>query len=330
MQRFTIGLLILLVAVAPARAVQVGWSVDVHQNQFPVCADDFHVWGVVESIPGLNGPVPPTLISQDDLEPYDHYQGQNCYSGVFDQFSYQIGGTPNPNLPAPSGYVGPWPPVNPPYYYFEANWWSDTDCVEFCHWAHFGLKFDVNNANAGYWLQGIWTAEHGAQYANKVTPMVSFSVTDGLSGKLRINNATPYQLGVDQVDLIALPNMNFDINNLTTDYFDAHPELQWTSVPGGTGPVPQYMAPDSFFDVFLETVAVPGGSGQTFGNLQPGQLIISRQRLSYDKALVGIAGTGTDYFWQYEIHEVVPEPSSIVMLLCAAGAVLGLAWRKIR
>jgi hypothetical protein len=245
MHRFTIPVLIFLMTVASAQAAQVGWSVDIHQNQFRPCADDFHVWGVVESVPGQNGEVPPVLISHDDVDPNANYwvNEPTCYSGVLDQFSYQIGGPANPNLPQPPGYVGQWPPVGPPFYYFEANWWSDIDCVEYCHWAHFGLKFEVNDANYGYWLQGKWTAEHGAQYAQYTTPMVGFSVTDGADSRLRIGNANPIQLGVGQVELLALPvGADFDIENLTTTYFDKNPGLVWSPVP--VGAVPQFMAPD--------------------------------------------------------------------------------------
>jgi len=44
MHKFTLTVLFLLAAIATAQAAQVGWSVDIHQNQFQPCADDFHVW----------------------------------------------------------------------------------------------------------------------------------------------------------------------------------------------------------------------------------------------------------------------------------------------
>ncbi|MCX6875514.1 MAG: hypothetical protein NTW21_17155 [Verrucomicrobia bacterium] len=295
-----LGLAVLLASSAPVGALQVGWSVDIHQNQFVPCADDFHVWGVLESLPDQYGEHPPTLLAQDNVEPYDKYQGQICYSDIFDHFSYTIGGPQNPNLPRPPGYVGPWPPTGPPFYYFEANWWSDENCVEFCHWAHFGLKFEENDGNYGYWLQGRWTAEHGAQYATSNTPMLGFAVIErqGPGPVIRLQNANTVPIGVAQMQTLLLPaGTNFDINNLTTNHFDVHPEFVWTQVPGGL--LPAFVAPSSFFDVFLESIGTAPHNGQ---------VLLARQQLTHTAV-----GGRTETFWQYQLHEspaaVTPTPA---------------------
>jgi hypothetical protein len=125
------------------------------------------------------------------------------------------------------------------------------------------------------------------------------------------------------VQLAALPvGTDFDINNLCNSFFDIHTEITWSPNPVVT---PQYIAPSSFFDVFLESVAVPGGGGQTFANLLPGQVLLARQQYSYP-----IAGGGTETFWEYQLHEVpalVPEPSTAVMLIVVAGGLL-VWWRR--
>jgi hypothetical protein len=330
---------VVLLAAAPAMAVQVGWSVDVRQTQISPVADDYHIWGVLQSLPDMNGPRAPTLISSDEhAYPCDPncqcggVMGSTCHCGPLDNFSYQIGGTPNPNLPRPQGYVGPWPPVGGPFYYFEANWSSTQYYVGYNDWAHFGLKFDENQANYGYWLQGKWTAGNGAQYAEQNTPIASFEVVDGPSGYLRLQNGfnpeppgpTPVTLGLSAVQLAALPvGTNFDIDNLTNSFFDIHTEITWSANP--IGPTPQYIAPSSFFDVFLESVAVPGAGGQTFANLLPGQLLLARQQFTYP-----LVGGGTETFWEYQMHEVplpVPEPSTIVMFVLMVGGLLAW-WRR--
>jgi hypothetical protein len=347
-RRIAFSMVTLLITTSPTYAVQVGWSVDVHQNEFIPCADDYHVWGVLQSMPGQNGPVSPTLISQDNLEPYDHYQGTNCYSGIFDHFSYQIGGAANPNLPRPTGYPAgqPWPPTSPPFYYFEANWWSDENCVEFCHWAHFGLKFEEQGQNVAYWLQGKWTAAHGAEYADGTTPMLGFSISDGAGGALRLGTGTiitPPEppppvlpdgaLSVSSLQLAALPvGADFPIENLGKSFFGESLNTpfvfggQTFNWSGNLTPTPQYLAPDSFFDVFLESVAVPGtGGSQNFAQLLPGQIILARQQLSYSFINLQTGLRQTDTFWQYELHGVVPEPSSLVLLASAAIVLLSLA-----
>lgn len=347
MRRLVLILAVLLLAAAPVQAVQVGWSVDVRQTSFLPVANDFHVWGVLESMPNLDAtPHPPMLVSHNEsttvCDPFcqcgDMGGGMSgCNCGTLGIFTHQIGGAPNPNHNPPTGYVGPWPP-NGPYYYFEANWRSDTKHVGFNDWAHFGLKFDVNDANYGYWLQGKWTKENlGVQtYAPATVPLVGFIVNDGAGGKLRLQNANPIQLGVSEVQLAAMPvGTDFFVENLTNSFFDIYTEITWASVPVGPGnPVPNYMVPDSFFDVFLESVAVPGAGagGQTFAQLAPGQLILARQALTYqgpDPANPGQLKTET--FWQYEMHEVVapvPEPSTVALLLGGLGAVAVLFWRK--
>jgi hypothetical protein len=339
LHRLTLLMVVLFVA-APALGVQVGWSVDVRQTQIMPIADDYHIWGVLESYPTSGVPVAPTLIgSEQHAYPCDPnclcggVMGSTCHCGPLDNFSYQIGGTPNPNLPQPYGYVGPWPPVGVgPFYYFEANWSSMQHYVGYNDWAHFGLKFDENQANYGYWLQGKWTAGNGTQYAAQNTPIASFEVVDGPGGRLRLANGfnsdppggTPIALQLNSVELTALPvGTNFDIDNLCNSFFDIHTEITWSANPIVT---PQYIAPSSFFDVFLESVAVPGGGGQTFANLLPGQLLLARQQFSYP-----VVGGGTETFWEYQMHEVplpVPEPSSIAMLVLMTGGLL--AWRRRR
>jgi hypothetical protein len=60
----------------------------------------------------------------------------------------------------------------------------------------------------------------------------------------------------------------------------------------------------------------------------PGEVMLARQHVFYNAADFGVAGGGTLDFWEYQLHEVVPEPSTIVLLLCAAGTMLVLARRR--
>jgi hypothetical protein len=323
---------------APTYAVLVGWSVDVHQGKwngqywppgvpvqppyplpppnlpFPNFANDFHIWGVVESML-----TPPTLVRQVNFQttgPFTVPPFQRIPGGLsFPNFTFFWSQTPPFPMPLPPLAPPPGPP-GAPFYYFEAMWFdaSGLTNVMFCQWMHFGLLFNVNGGNYGYWLQGMWTF-NGVDPPGP--PICGWEVGPGPHEKepiplfIRIGNQSGVELFPIRMDLMVLDadeGRAFPLEKLNTDFFDSHPEWnqRWVPVPPPLVPqvLPGDFSVDSFFDVFLGDV--PG-----LPPLLPGQILLARQHFSYydesygepaagEAPAVGVAGNA--HFWQYEIH----------------------------
>jgi hypothetical protein len=330
-----------LLTVAPTYAVLVGWNVDIHQGKwngqywppgvpppvpppsppwpFPRFANDFHVWGVVESML-----TPPILLNQVNFQttgpftvpPFQRIAGGLEFpAALFTAMFSQMPPFPWPLPPGPP----PMPPIIPggPFYYFAANWKGAN--IPFCSWMHFGLLFRVNGCNYGYWLRGMWTY-NGIDPPGP--PIYGFEVGGGIDPTgggttapqyIRIGNTSgreTYPMSMDLMVMDADEGRAFPLEDLNTDFFTRHTEYnqRWVHMPAAM--LPQYLPSSetmsSFFDVFFEQLPTPGGPL----HVRPGQILIARQHSGYFDTLTGSDGAptiGTADFWQYEIHgQVLP------------------------
>ena len=323
-----LGLLVLLAASSPAYALRVGWNVDIKQVKFNDYADGFHVWGLLESGDPL-GNNPPTFTSQvnfltsgpDGVPPW------NPGPQALDTFGApQIGGVIPAGHPLPPG---PPNPINPPWYFFDANWSTSTgQQIPNNQWVHFGLEFNEECHNIGYWLRAGW--KQGA--LDPPVPIYGFKVLDGYPTLppqerrgITIQNASEAETSVLAMDLLVLSKADGDkiaLADLNTDYFRDHSEFVWTQVPldkmHGLGSLGVFQ-PDSFFDVFFDEI-------EGLPQLQPEGYVIARQHSEYS----GYVSSSGDY-WQYELHEAnTPEPGTLVLLGTATLGLLAYAWRRRR
>jgi hypothetical protein len=287
------------IAVGPAAyALRVAVNVDVHQNKFPDFANDFHIWGIVES-GDHQGNNPPILVDHAD--------------DLFPNFNSVIGGAPTRPLPP-----GAPPILNPPFYFFEGSWSGAN--IPSCNWVHLGLEFDETCHNIGYWLQGVWTKDGVDPSGN---PLYGFKVDDlGPQQTFTIQNASDVQTELLQMDLAVLaPGTDFPLQNLNADYFANNPDaVNWftVDVSGGGGSGGTIMTGDgSEFEVDIESVL---GRRLDFS-----EILISRQHSSYE-------GASTDYFWQFEMHEAhpIPEPTTICLMGFGILGLLGIVIRRHR
>jgi len=333
--RLILGAVVILAIVASqVHAARVAWNVDIHQNKFGYPGDpdplgqlnyanDFHVWGVLESM--IN---PPVLLGQVNFQttgpvgppPWapviPGLSFENFNSRITDQPALLV--PPARPLPVPAPPSPPVPPIIPggPFYYFDANW-STAGQIPYCTWMHFGLDFWEDGHNIGYWLQGVWTKNGVDPVAN---PIYGFEVTDDVGQqKIRVQNASGTETSVTAMDVMRLSPAEvntFLLADLNTNFFDENPEWnqRFVHVPtgmlpssfGGTiiGPPEQTIA--SFFDVYLEVMLG--------GPLLPGEGLIARQHSTY------LEPTGDPDFWQYELHGLeIPEPTSLAGVLIGLG-----------
>ena len=205
-----VAALVVLVTSSPALAVRISLAVDVHQGKTFIglidpgtglpftnnIADDFHLWGVIESA----GPAP-TLAGTTNFQTV----GPPTYAAVplglsFPAPTTTFGGAPV--RPLPPAYPGPVPPV-PPFYYFDANW--STTPIPTCTWMHFAVGFNVINTNLLYWMQAVWT-KNGVDPPGQ--PIYGFYVKDGISTPeeplIHIQNASGVDTTVESMQMMIL------------------------------------------------------------------------------------------------------------------------------
>ncbi len=281
--------------------VRVGWNVDIHQGVVGWWANDFHIWGVLESwtVPTLTSNVNFETTGPNGTPPWGIVPG-GLYLETFNHLITDNYVVP-PARPLPAG--APVITAGGPFYYFEGNW-STITTIPYCHWIHFGLEFKESGCNVGYWLQGIWT--QNGQDSLLVNPLYGFDVIDGGGGgggggRIRIQNASgieTYPIEMQMMVLHGAEGQIFPLENLNTSFFDNHPEWnsRWVSVP--TMLIPSTLigdgGPDSFFDVYFDMV--PG-----LGPITPEDVLIARQHSTFNEP----GSTQPPEFWQYEIHGAV-------------------------
>ncbi len=333
-----VSVLLCLAAVAavctPAYALRVGWNVDIHQGKFggpgdPAgpnnYANDFHIWGVLESWnkPTNTGNVNFQTTGPAGIPPWKIIPPPPPAANIglwFETFDPPLI-TDQPALVPPGRPLPPLaPPINPggPFYYFDTTWKTDGK-IPYCTWMHFGLEFEEAGFNIGYWLQGVWTKD-GKDPDGQ--PLYGFEVVHpegggggAGGGRIRIQNASGVPTELLKMDLMVLHGtvgQNFPLEDLNTDFFDTHPEWnqKWVSVPSSLLPTAMLMGnggPDSFFDVFFDTVT-------GLGPMVDGDVLLARQYSEY-------TGGSQDFFWQYELHGV-PEPATLSLLALSGLALL--------
>ena len=292
---------------APARALEAGITLDVHQDVFPqeLWPNDFHIEGLICS---NNGTVPVVIQHID---------------GPFDPLSF----TYTVNKIDPSNPGDCW-------YWFEATWVMPPGMyLSYCSVIHLGLLFDVDASNIVIDLVGWWTRDgmpvggmFGGLGNGGYVPLVGFNVQDtGTPQIITIGNGdlpitpvlpppiinpppwppAPIELQVLQMDVAAFPPgapPNFD----ELYEFGAQQFFSWASIAYADGtPInpgrPLYMAPDSFFDVYLEV----GRAGELRAlpptPIQPGGFLVARQKVRF------MNNDGLyEERWFWEIHGAQP------------------------
>ena len=298
---------LLLAGAMPAYGIEAGITLDVHQDIGPdqpgLWPNDFHIEGLVCS---NNGVVPMVI---------DHVDGP------FPHFAYSINKV-NPGDPSDC------------WYWVEASWWGDphTGYIPFCTVIHLGVLFEVDTANVVVDLIGWWTQDgipvgqiYGGLRNQGYVPAIGFNVVDQVSpqvitignGDLPITPALPpppiappwppagISLLFVQAEVVPFPP---GAPPPFRELWEFGQQQGWPWIPviydDGT-PVsrsrPVYLAPSSFFDIFLES-APPPGSGrmgvQDPFTIAPGGFVVMRQ-------LVGFLNNSTREYeerWFWEIH----------------------------
>lgn len=292
-----------LLGVTPARALEAGITLDVHQdildpNMWP---NDFHIQGLVCS---NNGTVP--VVTQH-------------IDGPFTNFTYTVTKMSGDDC----------------WYWFEATWWMDPGLyIPYCTVIHLGILFDVDSSNIVIDLVGWWTRDGmpvGGMIGNLgnsgYAPLVGFNVQDTVTPQIiTIGNGDlpitpvlpppvinpppwppdPIEYWVLQMDVAAFPpGAAPSFNELYEG--GAQQSFPWAPITYADGtPInpgrPLYMAPDSFFDIFLETF---GRAGELQAlpptPIQPGGFLVARQLVQFlnnDNQL--------EQRWFWEIHGAQP------------------------
>ncbi len=285
---------------ASAYALQAGITVDIHQdNMLPVgqMPNDYHVEGLICS---NNGTMPTVLQHIDDL-----------FTPPAGTFSYSI---------APAGLP------DPCYFTFVADWrLTNGTEVPYCTVIHLGLLFDVDASNIVIDIHGWWT-RNGVPVGRifpwlrngGYSPTLGFRVEDAGNQFVRIGNGfvvqpppipppPPIEVSLTQLEVVPFPPGPppplGELREGGTQQF-----WPWVPVVNGAGvpisPInPMYMAPDSFFDVFLE-MSIPGQPGLPPGQqftIPPGGFLVVRQRMQFINN-----NNQVEERWQWEIHGAQP------------------------
>jgi hypothetical protein len=303
---FSLLTFVAVVALAtstPAWAIQAGITLDVHQDIYPQLywPNDFHIEGLI-----CSHDTPPVLLQHLDA--------------IFPHFTYTI--TPIAGQEC--------------WYWFEATWWlDDGQYIPFCTVIHLGLLFDVEAANVIVDLTGWWTRNgmpvgniYGGLHNRGFVPMVGFNVQDAQTPQmLTISNG---QLGTlpplpqPPVAPPAWPPVTAPVSIMKMDVvpfppgaapdfeqmFENGAQQGWPWVPivynDGT-PIspgrPLPMAPDSFFDIFLESFGLRGSNvrPQTAITIQPGGFLVMRQLVQFTNN-----NGEQESRWFWEIHGAQP------------------------
>jgi hypothetical protein len=294
-----IGVVGMLLLSRPAFALHAGISIEVHQDVQCTpgpngnCPNDFHIEGIICSVGGA-----PILVDHVD----DVFESPN---GTF-SCSITYLGTPDPC-----------------YYKFVADWVltgaAAQQGIPYCTVLNLGLLFDVDAANLALDLTAWWTHD-GKRVGELIplgnggyVPLVGFRVDDngGTAGQtIRIGNGNvimppepgPPEIPIEvlQMDVVAFPaSAPPDFRDLTAT--GGQLSYPWVPVVNDLGPIapgnPKLMAPDSFFDVFLE-IAQPGNLRPILPVvIQPGGFLVSRQLIQFTNNN-GVV----EQRWDWEIH----------------------------
>jgi hypothetical protein len=255
--RFVVAVLaiatVLLLPLA-AEGIIVGTNPDVHFDFQGMCANDFHVEGLIHSLAGN----PPTV--QDIFVFGDSTTGNWMVTG------YTL--------------VQPDPINRPDDWWFTADFATD-GMICYCQWIHFGIMFDVTCYNVIVDLHGWWTLDGQRIFPPKKdlttevydsdVAVTGFHVDD--VGRirpgqqtLRIQNNTDVEIGVPVLELavgrelVPLPEMNEEHLGRAGTGPSPDPRyaaLEWIAAPVASAP----LGAGDHFDVALEAMGIHLGPG---------------------------------------------------------------------
>jgi len=232
--------LFLFCVISTANALWVGGNIDVHNNTGQD-AHDFHIEGQIKST------TPPTLLLQIG------YVDPGAVP--FDSFNHTI--------TSAGGDL----------WNFEAEWWMNQP-IPHCSVGHFGLFFNATCRNVWVDLDGWWTDENGKRIGD--WPILGFEVPthfwDAPEDQLfRLQGAT-FATEIVSMDLMLMhtdaPETLF--KNLNANDMDRVGNWSPVNITANF-----QLQPDSFFDVFTETVFDTGVG------IEPNQLLLARTLVAW-------------------------------------------------
>lgn len=189
-------------------------------------------------------------------------------------------------------------PIGGDEWMFSVDFVSD-GYISYCQWLHFGIEIYVGWYNIIADLQGYWTLD-GVPINRAHVPITGFWVDElddlrpGLQ-TLRIMNDSNMTVEMTSLELaiiadqVPVEDLFYDTLGRPFNPSPLYPELSW--VPITTG-FPRVMAPDSFFDVFLEQYGV---------TIPPGQFLLMRGQ----QLMTGLKQPGDWGFFWHE-HGAMP------------------------
>lgn len=304
-----------LAGSVPAYGLEAGITLDVHQDIHDqvLWPNDFHIEGYICSNSGIQ----PGLIDHiDDLF--------GVPPGTFTWTIHKVSADPTDC-----------------WYWFEATWAfpQGQGYIPYCTVLHLGLLFDVDAANVIIDVIGWWTRNGmpvggliGNLRNSGYVPAVGFNVADTDTpqvvtignGLLPSDpplppiplppppiNPPPWppdgiDLWIQRADVIPFPPGSPPNFRELYEFGQQRTWPGWVPVTYNDGqPIspgrPLYWAPDSFFDVFLESAPPPGPGNlgvQSPFSIQPGGFLVARQLIAFYN------NTTREYEqrWFWEIH----------------------------
>jgi hypothetical protein len=270
------GVIILLLFPLMSNALVVGLNDDVHFDYQGRMANDFHIEGIIHSVPGITPTVTSILVFGDP-------------------------GTGNWTVSQYSLIA-----VGPGVWKFVAHFKTD-GYIAFCQWIHFGIKFNVQAKNIIADLKGWWTLD-GMALQEEISNFMQVPVTGfefygiGFDKMYKITNSTNIPIVVKEVE-IAVSNQEIPLEDMFVDGIGVvnkpspkYPNLIWKDVPG----LPIVLQPGQFF----ETRLIDMGISMVTGNVAHvrGDQYMEGTKVTLDGKEISLIKTTPNWGWFWEQH----------------------------